>query len=185
MWKKENEAGSPSVSANAPRPSIVGSTPSSFSSSNASPAPVRVPGFDIEATRLTPGIQIKGEISGRSDLYVDGEVQGTIRLTQSLLTVGPNGKVNADVDAREVIVHGTMRGNIQTHERIVLGRTSDVSGDVTGQRITIEDGAKFKGRVDMTPAKDTRKSQQDSGASHGNETPAFAATGAEGKDSLK
>jgi len=183
MWKKENEGGSPSVPANAARPNIVGST--SSSSPGSSPAPVRVPGFDIEATRLTPGIQIKGEISGRSDLYVDGEVQGKIRLTQSLLTVGPNGKVNAEVDAREVIVHGTMRGNIQTHERIVLGRTSDVNGDVTGQRITIEDGAKFKGRVDMTPGKDNRKSQHDSNAVQAAETPAFAATGSEGKDSSK
>jgi cytoskeletal protein CcmA (bactofilin family) len=185
MWKKENEAGSSSAPANSPRQNIVGSSSSSSLSVNTSPSQVRVPGFDIEATRLTPGIQIKGELSGRSDLYVDGEVQGKIRLSQSMLTVGPNGKVNADVDVREVIVHGTLRGNVQAHERVVLGRTSDVNGDITGQRITIEDGAKFKGRVDMAPAKDNRKSQLEAGDSLSHETPALAAAAAEGKDSSK
>jgi cytoskeletal protein CcmA (bactofilin family) len=185
MWKKENEAGTSSAPANSPRQNVVGSNSPSSVSSNTSPGQVRVPGFDIEATRLTPGIQIKGELSGRSDLYVDGEVQGNIRLPQSMLTVGPNGKVNANVDVREVIVHGTLRGNVQSHERVVLGRTSDVNGDITGQRITIEDGARFKGRVDMAPAKDTRKSQLEADASLAAGTPALAAAAAEGKDSSK
>jgi cytoskeletal protein CcmA (bactofilin family) len=185
MWKKENEAGSSSAPANSPRPNIVGSNSPSSLVTNTAPTQSRVPGFDIEATRLTPGIQIKGELSGRSDLYVDGEVQGKIRLSQSTLTIGPNGKVNADVDVREVVVHGTLRGNVQAHERVVLGRTSDVNGDIIGQRITIEDGAKFKGRVDMAPGKDNRKSQHDSAASLSQETPALAAAAAEGKDSSK
>ena len=185
MWKKENEAGSLSTPATSPRANVAGSTSLASSVTHASPTQSRVPGFDIEATRLTPGIQIKGELSGRSDLYVDGEVQGKIRLSQSMLTIGPNGKVNADVDVREGIVHGVLQGNVQAHERVVLGRTSDVNGDITSQRITIEEGAKFKGRVEMAPAKDSRRSHLEAESHSASQAPALAAAAAEGKDSSK
>jgi cytoskeletal protein CcmA (bactofilin family) len=160
MWKKDSDVRPSSLPADAPRPMTAVASPSSaVTASTSSP---RVPGFDLEATRLTPGIQVKGEFSGRTDLFIDGEVQGKIKLPQSALTVGPNGNLNADVEAREIVVYGAIRGNLQGRERVLLGRSSDVTGDVVSQRVIIEEGAKFHGRIDMTPAKESRGSRSES-----------------------
>ncbi len=92
---------------------------------------------------------VKGEISGNEDLYVDGEVRGGIELRDHSLTVGPNGKVEANVNAREIVVYGTLTGNVHASEKIEIRKTGSLLGDLTTARIIIEDGAYFKGSIDI------------------------------------
>ena len=94
-------------------------------------------------------VVVKGEISGSEDLYVDGEVRGSIELRDHGLTVGPNGKVDANVIAREIVVHGTLNGNVQAADKIEIRKTGSILGDLSTARIIIEDGAYFKGSIDI------------------------------------
>ncbi len=93
-------------------------------------------------------VVIKGELSGSEDLYVDGTVEGTIELSSNSLIIGPNGNVRAKVNAKSVTVQGKMEGNIRALERVELRKSAVLSGDITTQRIAIEEGAYFKGKVD-------------------------------------
>jgi len=92
---------------------------------------------------------VKGEVHSREELYIDGDVQGSIEL-QHRLTIGPNGKVRATVKAREVVVHGTIQGNVQASEKIILREKASLVGDIKTAGIVIEDGAYFKGSIDIT-----------------------------------
>jgi cytoskeletal protein CcmA (bactofilin family) len=94
-------------------------------------------------------VVIKGELSGSEDLYLDGEVEGSVELQQHSLTVGPHGRVRANVHAREIIVHGKVDGNLRADERIELKKSAILVGDIATQRIVIEDGAYFKGSIDI------------------------------------
>jgi cytoskeletal protein CcmA (bactofilin family) len=94
-------------------------------------------------------VVIKGELSGSEDLYLDGEVEGSIVLNGNSLTVGPNGRVRAHIKAREVIVHGKVDGNILSAQRVELRRSAAVLGDISSKRIMIEDGAFVKGSIDV------------------------------------
>ena len=104
---------------------------------------------------------VKGEIQSREDLYIDGEIQGTVDLMESKLTIGPNGKIQATIRAREVVVFGTVQGNVEAAEKIDIRKEAKLVGDIRTARIVIEDGAFFKGSIDIlkpepkpqTPAK--------------------------------
>lgn len=96
-------------------------------------------------------VRIKGEVSGSEDIYVDGQVDGGIQLSGNSLTIGPNGRVQANVTAKNVTVSGTLDGNIQASERTELRRTAVVNGDVQTHRIAIEEGAYFKGKLEIVP----------------------------------
>jgi cytoskeletal protein CcmA (bactofilin family) len=98
---------------------------------------------------ISAGLKIKGEITGTSDLTIDGETQGKVRITTGRVTVGPNGCVIADIDAPEIVVLGTVRGNLKATESVRLGATSQVEGSVLTPRISIEDGATLHGTVEM------------------------------------
>ncbi|HXN74781.1 MAG TPA: polymer-forming cytoskeletal protein [Candidatus Acidoferrales bacterium] len=100
-------------------------------------------------TTIGSGLKINGEISGSSDLYIDGETQGKIRLADSRVTVGPNGRVQADIEAREIIIEGSVQGNLKAGELLHLGASSKVQGSVLTPRIAIEDGARLRGKVEM------------------------------------
>jgi cytoskeletal protein CcmA (bactofilin family) len=102
-----------------------------------------------EVAHIGKSVVIKGELSGSEDLYLDGEVEGTIELNRHSLSVGPNGRIRAHVNAREVIIHGKVDGNIKAADRVELKRTAVLVGDIQTQRITIEDGAYFKGTIDI------------------------------------
>jgi cytoskeletal protein CcmA (bactofilin family) len=95
---------------------------------------------------------IKGEIRGREDLYIDGEVQGTIHLSEGRVTVGPHGKISADVDAREVVVRGKVKGAVRGRERVEIGRTGEIRGDIVTIRIAIEEGAQIHSKVEIARA---------------------------------
>jgi cytoskeletal protein CcmA (bactofilin family) len=100
-------------------------------------------------TTISSGLKITGEISGTSDLYIDGETQGKIRLTNARVTVGPHGRVTADIEAREIIIEGSVQGNLKAGERVQLGAQSKLQGSVLTPRFAIEDGARLRGKVEM------------------------------------
>ena len=101
---------------------------------------------------LGKSVMVKGQILSREDLTIDGEVEGTIEMQEHRLTIGPNGKVRASVKAREVIVLGTLHGNVETGDRIDIRKEAKLVGDLKTARIVIEDGAYFKGNVDIVRA---------------------------------
>jgi cytoskeletal protein CcmA (bactofilin family) len=102
-----------------------------------------------EFAHIGKSVSIKGEVSGSEDLYVDGQLEGSVDLSANSLTVGPNGHVHANIKAKSVTVSGTLDGNIQATERTELRKTAVVNGDVQTRRIAIEDGAYFKGKLEI------------------------------------
>ena len=106
--------------------------------------------------RLGASLHIKGEISGNEDLHIDGTVEGLVQLDDRKLTVGATAKLTADVVAREVVVYGSVKGNLRARDRIEIKKDGSVIGDLTTARIMIEDGAYFKGsiEIDRTASKD-------------------------------
>jgi cytoskeletal protein CcmA (bactofilin family) len=99
--------------------------------------------------RLGASIRVKGEVSGNEDLHVDGTVEGLIQLDDRKLTVGMSAKVTADVVAREIVVYGSVKGNLRARDRIEIKKDGSVVGDLTTARIMIEDGAYFKGAIEI------------------------------------
>jgi cytoskeletal protein CcmA (bactofilin family) len=99
--------------------------------------------------RLGAGLHIKGEISGREDLQVDGSVEGVIRLEKGKLTVGASARIVADINATEIVVYGSVKGNLNAPNRIEIRKEGSVIGDLTTARIMIEDGANFKGAIEI------------------------------------
>ena len=102
-----------------------------------------------EFAHIGKSVVIKGELSGSEDLYLDGNVEGSIDLRNHSLTVGPNGKVKANVSAKGVIIQGILDGSVNASDRVELRQSAVVTGDVTTQRISIEEGAFLKGKVDI------------------------------------
>jgi cytoskeletal protein CcmA (bactofilin family) len=101
-----------------------------------------------EVAHIGKSVVVKGELSGSEDLYLDGEVEGSVELRDHHLTIGPHGKVRASVNARDVVVHGELNGNVHGTERVELKKSAVLTGDIVTQRVVIEDGAFFKGSVD-------------------------------------
>jgi cytoskeletal protein CcmA (bactofilin family) len=122
-------------------PARVGSSPP-----NSPPAQAR---SAEPAASLGKSLKFKGQISGGEDLHVDGELEGAIELKNHGLTVGPTGRVHADVHARSITVVGHLEGNVRAEERIEVRKTGSLQGDVVTARILIEDGAVFRGRIDI------------------------------------
>jgi len=102
-----------------------------------------------EFAHIGKSVIIKGELSGSEDLYVDGQVEGSIELSGNRLIIGPHGQVRARVNAKGVIVQGKLEGNIQAGERVELTKSAILVGDIATQRVAIEEGAYFKGKVDI------------------------------------
>jgi cytoskeletal protein CcmA (bactofilin family) len=101
---------------------------------------------------LGKSVIVKGQIFSREDLTIDGEVEGTVELQEHRLTVGPNGKVIAGIKAREVVVLGTIHGNVETTDKIDIRKDAKLLGDIKTARVVIEDGAYFKGNIDIVRA---------------------------------
>ena len=100
--------------------------------------------------RIGKTVVIRGELKGSEDLIVDGQLEGTINLSEGRLTIGPNANVKADLNAREVLVLGRLNGNIVASGRVELRSGSVVEGDVKALRLAVEDNAIFRGKVDLT-----------------------------------
>jgi len=101
-----------------------------------------------QAAIIGSSMTIKGEISTREELLVDGEVEGSLE-SHSLLTVGSNGKVRANIRAREVVIFGSVNGNVEVVEKIAIREQGSLVGDIKAAGISIDDGAYFKGSIDI------------------------------------
>jgi len=125
------------------------------SSVNLSPKdPKHVPEPRADVGHIGKSVVLRGELTGNEDLYLDGEVEGNINLRDHKLMIGPNAKIKATISARDVVVHGSVEGNINSIERVELKRSCRLTGDVNTQRIVIEDGAFFKGAIDIKEHKE-------------------------------
>ena len=102
-----------------------------------------------DLTCLGTTLEIEGKITCKEDLYIDGKVEGPISVQGQRLTVGRTGQVHSEVTAREVVVHGQVTGNLHAQERVEIKKAGSVTGDITTARISIEDGAQFKGRIEI------------------------------------
>ena len=125
-------------------------------------------------------MSIKGEIRAREELVVDGEVEGLLE-SQSLITVGPSGKVKANIQAREVVIYGSVRGNVEVSEKLAIREQGSLIGDIKSAGISIDDGAYFKGSIDIVkpePAKSGAMGQ--SRPQQSAPAPAAAAANAQG-----
>lgn len=100
---------------------------------------------------IGPSIQIEGTLRGQEDVFVEGEVTGTIQLQSNTLTVGVSGKIKADVYAHTVFVEGTMDGDLFGSDQVIVRKSAKVRGNITSPRVTLEDGAAFKGSIEMDP----------------------------------
>jgi cytoskeletal protein CcmA (bactofilin family) len=94
-------------------------------------------------------VVIKGELSGSEDLTIEGQVEGKIELRQNILTIGPNGKIKAQVFAKAIVVQGEVHGNVTASERVDIRDNGSVDGDLSAPRVAIADGAHFRGSIDM------------------------------------
>src|ERR1017187_559369 len=99
--------------------------------------------------RLGASLHVKGEITGNEDLAIDGSVEGLVQLEDRKLTIGASARLTADVIAREVVVYGNVKGNLRARDRIEIKKDGSVVGDLTTARIMIEDGAYFKGSIEI------------------------------------
>ena len=153
MWKP-NQPGTSTPPT--PEPQRPVTPPSSgFDSGAASPsravgATAAVPAGD-QAT-IGKSLIVKGEVSGSESLYIDGKVEGAINLPGNRVTIGRNGQVAANILAREIVVLGKVRGNCQASDRVDIRSEGSLTGDVIAARISIEDGAFFKGGIDIRKA---------------------------------
>jgi cytoskeletal protein CcmA (bactofilin family) len=151
MWRKPED----------PRPS----SPVSDVPAPPRPEPVRsVAGMTAEVVQpsggiVTSSLVIKGEIRGREDLYIDGEVQGSIHVVDGRVTIGPHGKISADVEAREIVIRGTVKGSLRGRDRVEVGRTGNIRGDITTLRIAIEEGAQVHSKVEIARGEDSRSTR--------------------------
>jgi cytoskeletal protein CcmA (bactofilin family) len=120
-------------------------------------APIRPASPTISTVRnlqcLGASLTVKGEISGDEDLQIDGKVEGQVSLRGRRLTVGRTGQLTSEVTAGEVVVYGKVSGNVHARDRVEIKAGGDVTGDILTARISIEDGADFKGRIEIDSAK--------------------------------
>lgn len=156
MWKARPEDSKPAnVTPNAPQPVQTAPSPAASTATTPNIMSSREPQKPaIQAERTDVGhigksVVIKGELTGNEDLYLDGEIEGNINLRDHRLVIGPNGKIKATITARDVVLHGRVEGNVTAAERVELKKSSTLVGDVSTQRIVIEDGAFFKGAIDI------------------------------------
>jgi cytoskeletal protein CcmA (bactofilin family) len=152
MWRKEdgrpqnpNEISTGPVNSTTPPTSPALGTASSKQLSS-------VPTSSNAVACLSQGIRIKGEITGSEDLFIDGNVEGKVTFRNAVLTVGPNASVKGDIDAREIVVRGRVEGKLDGSERVQIWHSAKVNGDIRSQRIAIEDGAEFRGKVEAGKA---------------------------------
>jgi cytoskeletal protein CcmA (bactofilin family) len=153
MWKRD-EAVKPTPAGSGPAPApSVGAPPA------AAAEPVRAPNVANEPLRMEKSavnigksVVIKGELNGSEDLTIEGQVEGKIELRQNVLTIGPNGRIKAQVFAKSVVILGEVTGNVTASEKVDIRDNGSVDGDIAAPRVAIAEGAHFRGSIDMQKA---------------------------------
>jgi cytoskeletal protein CcmA (bactofilin family) len=152
MWKprpEDNKSPSlnPSTQPAQSIPPLVAAAPAAAPQPKEPPKPSEPHRGDVG--HIGKSVQIRGELTGSEDLYLDGEIEGSIDLRDHTLIIGPNGKIKAGITARDLVLHGRIEGNVTASGRVELRKSSTLIGDISTQRIVIEDGAYFKGAIDI------------------------------------
>ncbi len=162
MWKP-NTPGSGSATPSTPEPiRPTPPTPASYEQPTTRTATPQVAAASTgEQATIGKSLMIKGEVTGSESIFIDGRIEGTITLPGNRVTVGRNGQVAANISAREIVVLGKVRGNCQAADRIDIRAEGSLTGDVTAARISIEDGAFFKGGIDIRKPGDAKATQAD------------------------
>ena len=165
MWNKDNQPEVPGNSA--PKDTRVPGTPLNAPPANRT-APLAAP-VARNLACLGPSIVVKGEISSEEDLQIDGKVIGNISLRGNRLTVGRSAELNSEINAREIIVYGSASGNLRARDRVEIKKDGQVIGDITTSRISIEEGAYFKGHIEIeraqAPVQERKESEETVGTS--------------------
>jgi cytoskeletal protein CcmA (bactofilin family) len=143
MWKP-NQPGTAPATPEPARPTPPATTPG-FTAAASTPGATP----NNEQATIGKSLVVKGEVSGSESLYIDGKVEGAINLPGNRVTIGRNGQVAANIAAREIVVLGKVRGNCQASDRVDIRSEGSLTGDVIAARISIEDGAFFKGGIDI------------------------------------
>ena len=147
MWKPNQSGNSSQTPSTEPVRPAVPATPT-YEAPGARAVNAPAAAATDQAT-IGKSLVVKGEVTGSESLYVDGKVDGSINLPGNRVTVGRNGQVTANITAREIVVLGKVRGNVNASDRVDIRSEGSLSGDVVAQRISIEDGAFFKGGIDI------------------------------------
>ena len=159
MWKARPEDNRPMTLSGSqpaqPASTSVAATAPSIATPQKEPTRP-VPDTRADVGHIGKSVVIRGELTGNEDLYLDGEIEGNINLRDHKLVIGPNGKIKATITARDVVVHGRVEGNLSASDRVELKRNCTLIGDVSTQRIVIEDGAFFKGAIDIKEQKEPK-----------------------------
>ena len=152
MWGKTSKSG---PEASSPQPI----QPAEPQRTETAAPPVKA-ALSQASTRISAGILIEGEITGREDIHIEGEVRGQLRMTNAKIHVGAQGRVRADLEAREIEVQGRVEGDLRGHERVRIGASGKVHGNVLTQRIAIDEGAILQGSVDIVPPGSARRAEE-------------------------
>jgi cytoskeletal protein CcmA (bactofilin family) len=152
MWKPTNQPTTPGRPGEPERPATPAPVTSSAVSEPVPAAPRPVATSTADQATIGKSLVIKGEVTGSESLYIDGRVEGSINLSGNRVTVGRNGVVSANINAREIVVLGKVRGNLTASDRVDIRSDGSLTGDVVAARISIEDGAFFKGGIDIRKA---------------------------------
>jgi len=148
-WEKEKKSqpnvpfSQPTVPASSEKTKVETSMPESMRRDTSVSPQGHVP------ATIGRSIVLKGELSANEDLLIEGQFEGTVNLQDHCLTIGGNGKVKAEIQARQVVIHGTVNGNVNAREKIEVRQSGNVTGDLTSASISIEEGAYFKGSIDI------------------------------------
>ena len=149
MWKPTNQPATPGRPAEPERPSATATSAPVTSTSEPPAVPRPVVTTTSDQATIGKSLVIKGEVTGSESLYIDGRVEGSINLSGNRVTIGRNGVVAANISAREIVVLGKVRGNLTASDRVDIRSDGSLTGDVVAARISIEDGAFFKGGIDI------------------------------------
>ncbi len=149
MWKPNQTGTGTGPQTPEPQRPNIPAAPTFEANPRPAAAPAAAPSATGEQATIGKSLVIKGEVTGSESLYIDGKVEGSISLPGNRVTVGRNGQVSANISAREVVVLGKVRGNVNASDRVDIRSEGSLTGDVAAQRISIEDGAFFKGGIDI------------------------------------
>src|ERR1700758_4650260 len=157
MWSKRREDELPPQQPQRPA-GVPASAAHTVETQRREPQPMSSPSRSFEpedagprggSAALGKNVTVKGQIFAREDLTIDGEVEGTVECQEHRLTIGPNARVQAGLKAREIIIHGSIQGNVESTDKIDIKKEAKLVGDIKTSRIVIEDGAYFKGSIDI------------------------------------
>src|SRR5260370_18109874 len=155
MWKPTNQPTAPGRPTEPERTPMSAPSAPAVSETPASSAPRPVAASTADQATIGKSLVIKGEVTGSESLYIDARVEGSINLAGNRVTVGRNGVVAANITAPEIVVLGKVRGNLTPRDRVDIRSDGSLTGDVVAARISIEDGAFFKGGIDIRKAGQT------------------------------